>query len=190
MSMVALTEAVRDRIRTYLGLTGQEAEMTVARNSDGRPEPASGQVFYGIVGGTERNENNESNETIASRLDFKVVITLKSSYVPSDRQEEELLYKAVASSNTNTGGLWPRARALKTYLWDNRIAIMNEANVLAGGTASLRGFVEPTLFRSISYLGPKGPDWFSAEDNEDGHSDPVVGVAIELVFDRCLFVET
>jgi hypothetical protein len=183
MSMRALLLATKSTILAHLGLSAsQTRDLVCDFTEDGRPKPTSGQWFYGIVGGTF---NNQQNQCLDETYDLRVVITLKAGFAPHDRLGQELLVSKATPGNPNSGGIWDRAERLRAAIHMNYV-LMDEANAEIGVLAD--GFIHPLIFQGVQYLGVKGPDWFDAE-SEDRH-DPPSGVAIELRFGRAQRVQT
>ncbi len=182
--MSTLLVTYRDAIRTYLGLTGLVAERTVAITDDGRPHPAAGQQFYGLVAGGL--QNNTVQGYVDATLSLSVVITLRAPYAPSDKSGDELIAKSPALGNPNSGGLLERAWALHEKLKTDRYTLMNAANGLLGGDANTRGFAEPLLLQSISPVEVRGPDWFWAEGQDDAPS----GLMIRLSFANARYIDS
>lgn len=181
--MSAILTTYRDAIRTHLGLSGQTAERTVAITDDGKPHPACGQQFYGLVGG--QFSNNSGQGYVDGYLGISIYLTLRAPVIPTDKAGDELIIKAQTANAPNTGGIWPRAWWLHEYLKTNRITLMNSANVLLDGDTNTRGFCEPFLLQSFAFLGVKGPDWFWAEGQDDAPS----GMALQINLDRCRYVD-
>lgn len=175
MSMRALLLAVKADIQSFLSLTGDTAEQTVDVTDEGKPKGASGQVFYGIVGDFAQND---AQEQVSEYYTVRCVVTMKVGYIPEDRL-------AVNAVLTATTGLWALAEALATRV-HRRYAINATANTTIGAVAPALGFCEPLLKRSIRYLGSKGPEWFTAEDYD---GDAPYGLAIEVTWGRCRYVD-
>lgn len=176
MSMRALLLAVKADIQSFLSLTGDTAEQTVDVTDEGKPKGASGQKFYGIIGDSAQND---AQEYVSEYYTVRCVITLKVGNIPEDRL-------AVNAVLTATTGLWALAEALAARV-HRREAIRVAANSTIGQVSPAQGFCEPLLKRSIRYLGAKGPDWFTADDEGDG--DAPYGIAIEVTWDRCRYVD-
>jgi hypothetical protein len=171
--MRSLLLATKTRIQDFLGLAADSTRDSVCDiTEDGAPKPNSGQAFYGIVG----NEfGNQSTTSLDEEYRIKVVITLRAGYSPDDKVGTEILTKA-------TTGLWARVEALRAHLHMNE-TLRADANTNAtygcNPIGTENGFVQPLRFSGARYIGAKGPDWFSAE----GQDDAVTGVAAELSFD-------
>lgn len=174
MSMRALLIATRTAILDHLGVAANDPKRFLICDvtDDGRPKPASGQVFYGLVGGSI---SNSQAQCLDEFYDLRVLITLKAGYSPTDKLGQELLLSAGAPGVANSGGLWSRAEKLRSYL-HMRYSVIDAANVEI--TAAANGFVRPLTFLGASYLGVRGPEWFDAEAQDD----PTAGVVMELRF--------
>lgn len=154
MSMDALLDAVRDTLKTGMSLSALECDVC----PDGKPNPDAGQRFLSVWPGDIQNAQKHCLDEYYS---FKVTVTTRTAQNPRDRKRE--------------GGAW--ALAMQA-----RALIHMKSEVVAAAAVLDPNFVitEFPVFQTGTYLGPKGPDWFWAEGNEQ---DPT-GIAVELSFGR------
>ena len=173
MSLRAMLQATRDAIRESLHLDKTGCQVT----ADGRPDPMCGQEFWAVhPGGTSNRAINHLDESI----DILVTLTQRIGVYPQDRIGEEAVLHAV-------DGLMARAEAVRALV-HMTYDLLHGANRLIpgtteycethGGTPRVNGFVTPPMFQSMTYLGPKGREWFWAE----GVADDTTGLAVQLSF--------
>ncbi|MFO0801483.1 MAG: hypothetical protein U0804_28795 [Gemmataceae bacterium] len=173
MSLRAMLQATRDAIRETLHLDKTGCQVT----ADGRPDPMCGQEFWAVHPG---GASNTANNYLDERCDLQVTLTVRTGWAAQDRIGEEAILQAV-------DGLMAKAERVRSLL-HQEYPVMDRANALIpgtaeycelrGGTPTVNGFVEPLRFQSMTYLGPKGLDWFWAE----GVSDDTTGLAVQLSF--------
>jgi hypothetical protein len=159
--MPALLLAVRDRLRAALSLGAHECEV----QPDGYPHPAAGEVFYAVHPGYV---NQDLDTCMDESYEVKVTITAKTGQAPLDRWGTRIL--TLAST-----GLYARAEAVRALLHMNE-TVRASANTTIG--AQDNGFTETLRYRGMGPPTPRGPEWFSAEDE----SVPPAGLSLELTF--------
>lgn len=156
MSMDALLNAVRDRLRTAMVLTNLECDVC----PDGRPNPDAGQRFLSVhPGDIASNPSPSRKHALDEYYSFKVTVTVRSGQKPYDRKRD--------------GGVWTLAMQARAV-----IHMKSEVVALAAAADPSFRITEFPVFRGATYLGPKGPDWFWAEGSE---TDPT-GIAVQLNF--------
>ena len=152
MSMDALLNAVRDRLKTVMALTANECDVC----PDGKPNPGCGQRFLSVHPG---NVRNQQKHCLDEYYDFKVTVTVRTGQLPYDRKRD--------------GGVWALALQARAI-----IHMKSEVVVLAAAEDANFRITEFPTFSSASYKGPVGPEWFWAEGQEP---DPT-GIVVELSF--------
>jgi len=160
LSLRCYLQAVRDAIRQEYDLDGNGCEV----QPDGRPVPIAGQEFWAVHPG---GAGNAGRSYLDERVDLLVTLTVRTGVPPQDRIGVNVML--------DENGALAKAEKLRAFLHSN-YDVMAAANDLIGAAAA--GFAEPLMFKRLTYLGPKGPDWFFA----DGTDDSTTGVAFELAF--------
>lgn len=169
--MNELILATVEHLRTALTLDAKVCD----EQPDGQPPPNAGQVYYAVHQGGWTNAADEYLDELCGVL---VTITLRAGYVPKDRTSLTL-FRAIR----------PMCSLVRQHVHDN-YALMNLANTKLNAAFghTVNGFVEPLRFRSVSPPAVRGPDWFSAEAQPNGHT--ITGVSCTLVFERARRVQT
>jgi hypothetical protein len=185
MSMVALLQAVRHRLRDALTLKDSECDI----GTDGQPHARAGERFLMVHPGPI---TNGQTECIDEYYSVKVTITRRLTYAPADRAEQPLVVL--------TGSLYELAAQARAALHMNYDVLeacggtfnADEELAWTGGhpfslADTVNGFIEPLVYKSTGVPMEKGPDWFWA-DAEDVRAPS--GVALEMTFDGCRRVQT
>lgn len=172
MSMPALLDATAAHIRAECGYDSKMCDV----QPDGRPEPASGQVFVAVHDGEWTHGPVE--EALDEYFGVRVTVSLRIAYVPQDRQGQESVRKART-------GIYARAEAIRAAVHMS-YGLMDAANAIIGAAAN--GFVEPLRFVSSSGVRLESSSWWDAhEDDEPG--DRSAGLVLELAFGRARRVQ-
>lgn len=161
--MRALLLAVKSRLQTALSLDTNSCDIGI----DGMPKPAAGELYVAVVPAdwTVR----ETDAGLWESYGCEVWLTRKVGFCPLDRVGTDLLALA-------TTGLLAKVEAARVAIHGNQ-TVRVDANTTIGRTDE---FIRPLYLLSVGRPEFKGPDWFSAEPNEDGWGQ--VGVAMQLNF--------
>lgn len=154
--MDVLLDAVRDTLRSALGLSAAECDVC----PDAQPAPNCGQRFVAVHGASV---SNSQQNCLDERYAFKVTVTVRTGHKPYDRKRD--------------GGAWQLALRIRGVLH-----MSYEVRALALVANAEVDFVEPPCFMSATFLGAKSGEWFWA-DPQGNSSDPT-GIAIELNFGK------
>lgn len=161
-------------LATYLSSAGLGLDDSNCRAMpDGRPTANCGQLFIAVHPG---NWSNSSNLNLDERFNLSVTVTVRAGFAPHDRVGTEVTY--------GEDGVLAWADKIEKAV-HRKYHPTDQANQLLAqwaGDATAYGFSEPLLFLDASYLGVKGPDWFTSDD-ADGDDVPS-GVAVELRFGK------
>lgn len=176
MSMGVLLQAVRDRLKTVLGIDDTQIDI----NETGRPPAFAGEEFWVVHPGAF---NNTSVQSLDERYDVSVTRSRRTEYAPDDRSEDWLVAK--------TTGTYDRIADARAAL-HMRYEVLDlcggakgdGTNWTGGQTYSLAntvdGFREPLFFSVAHKPEDKGSEWFWADESGDGN--PVSGTAVQLDF--------
>lgn len=172
MSQRALLLAVRDVIKTLTINGSNPTQQFCEVCFDGSPPPSCGAYFIAVHPGEWRNKN-ESGTCLDEVYGIDVTVTVRATVQPRDRMGPNVL--------AGSGG-----QALDKILETLRAgisgsnAVVSNANTTIGGSAS--GFMEPPWFQSADTPQPRGPDWFSTENESDQNIIPPCGLSQTLHF--------
>lgn len=178
MSMGVLLQAVRDRLKTALGLDDTKIDI----NETGRPPAFAGEEFWVVHPGAF---NNTSVQSLDERYDVSVTYNRRTEYAPDDRSEDWLVAK--------TAGVYDRVATARAALHMDYGTLdlcggtkSDTVTAWTGGQAyslpnTVMGFREPLFFSMAHAPADKGPEWFWAEPADEG-SSPVGGVAVQMDF--------
>lgn len=151
--MDEILNAVVARLRAALTLGELECDKT----PDGKPHPTAGQRFVAVHPG---NVTNNQKHCLDEYYSFKATVTVRTGMDPRDR--------------IGDGGAWALALRVRAV-----IHMKPEIPVTLGVADPTFQVTEFPVFRSGSYIGPVGPDWFWAEGVEPAPT----GIAVALNFD-------
>jgi hypothetical protein len=154
--------AVRDAIRDAFGLDQTGCQVTI----DGRADPACGEWFVAVHAGSTTNSGR--NGYLDELVGLSVTVTRRTGFSPVDRLGEEAVFDLLGY-----------ASRVKALIHMDYPLILSRANALLDGVGTTtNGFVEPLMFQTQQYEGPKGPSWFWSEGVDDG----ITGLAVTLAF--------
>ncbi len=169
MSLEALLQATRDAIRGKYNLSDMECEVC----PDGRPVPGCGQQFFAVHPGSVENQSGPEDVHVDELFSFNVTATFRIGFSPQDRIGVSLMLEKA--------GPLAIARNMALAVVNMSYSLMDAANVIVGDSAN--GFIKPPVYLGMTWQGPKGPDWFFAEDETE------CGVAVEVRFGRARRVQ-
>lgn len=178
MSGSAYRLAIRNQLRTALGLGAHECDLTPGPE----PHPRAGHTFIAIHPGgwaTRQPSDNYLDEVIG----VLVTISLKAGRYPKDR------WGPTVTGNSSDVDLPPFELIARRIIAETHLShtLRTAANDLIANDSS--GFVEPMRFmRAAGPPQDRPPEWWSVT-NQQKNSQPA-GMSQTLVFDGARRIQT
>lgn len=182
MSMIALQQAVADRIKAITTLTSAN----VGVSYDGQPPAFDGEKYIQVSAGATRR--GQEGNFLDRYFDIDVTVTRRTGYTPQDRIGQDTI-------DDPNAGMGNDVETLSVLLDRDYLVLSLVGGTMSDGstfwtggqtyslTHAQNGFREPLKFSRADKYEIKGPDWFwSHKEQSDYGGDPPTGIICVLHF--------